>query len=163
MLSSICLIAYFSSRGKPSSTTMAKQNEFLETKRYQNFLCAPQFKSEIENFNKQCAPVKCGRAVMDDLVSSDQIHKLLNIAKKGFSVGQSTGGASILDLHSGALSKEDKFINVYKTNPELFTENDFKIYREVKNIVKAAVASHFKIDESTLYLSHPTFFFQNHQ
>ena len=46
-----------------------------------------------------------------------------------FNPGGGAGGASILDLHSGALSKEKLFINLYKTNPGLFTERDFDLYR----------------------------------
>ena len=95
--------------------------------------------------------------------------------KKNYYQGGGAGGASILDLHSGALSKEKLFINLYKTNPGLFTERDFDLYRcssdvvfdlkstllsnrSVKDKVKAAVASHFNLDNSKLFLSHPTFF-----
>merc|ERR1712038_952897 len=55
-------------------------------------------------------------------------------------------------------SKEKLFINLYKTNPGLYTERDFDLYRSVKDKVKAAVASHFNLDNSKLFLSHPTFF-----
>ena len=48
-----------------------------------------------------------------------------------FNPGGGAGGASILDLHSGALSKEKLFINLYKTNPGLFNERDFDLYRFV--------------------------------
>ena len=89
--------------------------------------------------------------------------------------GGGAGGASILDLHSGALSKEKLFINLYKTNPGPFTGRDFDLYRlfvfvflyfphfppnyrSVKDKVKASVAQHFNLDNSKLFLSHPTFF-----
>ena len=52
-----------------------------------------------------CAPTKCGRAVLDNVVSAQESDKLLELAKKGFVKGGGSGGASILDLHSGALSK----------------------------------------------------------
>ena len=56
---------------------------------------------------------------------------LFNITPQAiiFNPGGGAGGASILDLHSGALSKEKLFINLYKTNPGLFTERDFDLYR----------------------------------
>ena len=57
-----------------------------------------------------CAPTKCGRAVMDNVVSSEESDHLLRLAKKGFAKGGGSGGASILDLHSGALSKV--FMNI---------------------------------------------------
>jgi hypothetical protein len=43
--------------------------------------------------------------VIDQVFSVEESHALLNIAKKGLIKGGSNGGASILDLHSGALSK----------------------------------------------------------
>lgn len=42
---------------------------------------------------------------MDGLVTDEETDVLLALAKKGLSRGGGSGGASILDLHSGALSK----------------------------------------------------------
>ena len=52
-----------------------------------------------------CVPTKCGRAVLDNVVNTQEADALLALAKKGFAKGGGSGGASILDLHSGALSK----------------------------------------------------------
>ena len=52
-----------------------------------------------------CVPTKCGRAVLDNVVSTKESDQLLELAKKGFAKGGGSGGASILDLHSGAISK----------------------------------------------------------
>ena len=52
-----------------------------------------------------CVPTKCGRAVLDNVVSEKESDQLLALAKKGFAKGGGSGGASILDLHSGAISK----------------------------------------------------------
>lgn len=43
---------------------------------------------------------------------------------------------TILDLHSGAVSKDDKFINVYKAAElegisPLFTDSDYMLYKYV--------------------------------
>merc|ERR1719370_647638 len=91
--------------------------------------------------------------ISDAIVTEAEAHGLLNLAKKGLAQGGGAGGASILDLHSGALSKEKLFINLYKTNPGLFTERDFDLYRSVKDKVKAAVAEHFNLDNSKLSFS----------
>lgn len=82
-----------------------------------------------------CTPRKCGRVVFDTLVKPSEVAALLNIAKRGLSMGGSTGGASILDLHSGALSHGNAFVNIFKLEEarNLFTEQDFKIYRCVPN------------------------------
>jgi hypothetical protein len=38
----------------------------------------------------------------------------------------------LLDLHSGALSHGEEFINVYKTHPDLFNSKDFALYKQIK-------------------------------
>ena len=73
---------------------------------------------------------QCGRFVMDGLFLEDQVDKLLSIFEKGLQFGHSSGGASILDLHSGALSKGERFINVF-SNPEtknLWSETELAFY-----------------------------------
>ena len=57
------------------------------------------------SFLTGCVPTKCGRAVLDNVVSEKESDQLLALAKKGFAKGGGSGGASILDLHSGAISK----------------------------------------------------------
>jgi hypothetical protein len=49
--------------------------------------------------------------------------------KKGLSKGGSDGGASIVDLHSGALSKGPHFVNLYKKYPDIYKPNDFAVYK----------------------------------
>lgn len=38
----------------------------------------------------------------------------------------------VLDLHSGALSQGEAFINLYKSHPSLFTDKDFYVYKQIK-------------------------------
>ena len=96
-------------------------------------------------FFSECLPAKCGRAVIDGLVSDNQAHALLKLAKKGLAKGGSNGGASIIDLHSGALSSGEHFVNLFKTYPDLFQPEDFSVYRQVKETIKAYIAEHFEI------------------
>ena len=107
---------------------------------------------------KDCSPHRCGRVVNDGLINNQEAHALLKLAKKGLAKGGSNGGASIVDLHSGALSTGKNFVNVYKTYPELYEPEDFLVYITVKKKVKAYIAEHFEIDPESLYLTHPTFF-----
>jgi hypothetical protein len=159
MVGCIAFIVYFSAKPPVGHTVMAKQGEFLEEKRYQNGLCAPSFKKGIEDLgNKGCLPNRCGRVVLDGLVSEVEVAGLLSLAKKGLAKGGSSGGASILDLHSGALSQGEKFIDVYAKYPDLYVESDFAVYRVVKDRVKSAIAEHFGLASDSLSLSHPTFF-----
>jgi len=158
MLVGVVVFILYSNYRRDNIHTMAKVSEVLDKKRHAQFLCAPSYKKEIQDLEPVCLPAKCGRFIIDELVSVDEAHKLLSLAKKGLSKGGGNGGASILDLHSGALSHGDRFINLYKTHPDLFTQKDFENYRTIKNKVKVAVAEHFNLDNSKLYLSHPTFF-----
>lgn len=109
-----------------------------------------------------CKPKKCGRTVMDNLITESDARHLKGLAEKGMSYGGSSGGASILDLHSGALSSGTQFINIYKflqsQNEALLTEEDLRIYSKVKDKIHAAIASEFGVKQNQLYLTSPTFF-----
>lgn len=67
---------------------------------------------------------------MDHVVTSEEVEGLLNLFQKGLALGGGSGGASILDLHSGALSKGDKFVDIYSVPnfSELFSLDDFAMY-----------------------------------
>jgi len=158
MLLGVVVFFVYSNYKKESVHCIAKVSENLEKLRSASMLCAPAYKEEIQALDPVCLPARCGRMIQDSVVSLQEAHGLLALAKKGLGQGGGAGGASILDLHSGALSKDQHFINLYKTHPTLFTEKDFLLYRTVKDKVKAAVAEHFNLDNNKLYLSHPTFF-----
>ena len=78
-----------------------------------------------------CLPEKCARVVTDKLVSATETDVLLKLAINGLNLGGSDGGASILDLHSGALSKGTGFINIYhiESARKIFNNADFAIYK----------------------------------
>lgn len=67
----------------------------------------------------------------DRLVTAAEAEQLLAIGRRGLARGSPAGGATILDLHSGALSYGRNFINVYTLNDteQLFSVKDFAIYR----------------------------------
>ncbi|PNJ87440.1 OGFOD3 isoform 6, partial [Pongo abelii] len=70
--------------------------------------------------------------------------------------------ASILDLHSGALSVGKHFVNLYRYFGDkiqnIFSEEDFQLYREVRQKVQLTIAEAFGIRASSLHLTKPTFF-----
>lgn len=127
-----------------------------------NVTCSDDYK-DLKVF-EHCTPIKtCGRIVTDNIITSEDAIRLLGIAKRGLSHGGSNGGASILDLHSGALSMGEKFVNIYSylnsdVLHETFSTDDFKFYAVIKNKVHETIAKEFGIDHSKLYLTHPTFF-----
>lgn len=61
-----------------------------------------------------CTPRgKCGRFVTDLAFPEAQVSTLVKMASKWMALGGGKGGATILDLHSGALSLGEQFIDVY--------------------------------------------------
>ncbi|CAG9790975.1 unnamed protein product [Diatraea saccharalis] len=157
VISSLLIVVYFSSKDE-KVITFASQTETLIGKGLV-VECSQDYINEINKYD-ECYPKECKRFVTDQVVSAREVDNLLKIAKKGFQFGGSDGGASILDLHSGALSKGQHFINIYKIEATkyLFSENDYNILRVIKEKIKYAVAQHFGADPNKLYLTSPTFF-----
>lgn len=152
----IAYIWYTSKDGK--ETTLAKQKDVLQH-RGQAFECNANYLNEIEQF-PNCEPYKCGRYVSDKIVTTNEADVLLKIAKRGFALGGSDGGASILDLHSGALSSGERFINIHSLDESksIFKPADLAVYKIVKAKIQHAISETFQVGTNKLYLTHPTFF-----
>ncbi|CAG02580.1 unnamed protein product, partial [Tetraodon nigroviridis] len=109
-----------------------------------------------------CTPQKCGRAVVDGVVSTEEAQSLRRLAERGLALAGSEGGASILDLHSGALSMGKQFVNIYRyfgdQIGDVFTEEDFQLYRDVRGRIQGVIADTFGLDPKQMYLTKPTFF-----
>ncbi|KAM4890148.1 2-oxoglutarate and iron-dependent oxygenase domain-containing protein 3 [Sylvia borin] len=109
-----------------------------------------------------CTPRKCGRGVTDAVITREEAERIRRIAERGLSLGGSDGGASILDLHSGALSLGKHFVNLYRyfgdKIQDVFTEEDFALYRDVRQRIQQRIAQVFGISSSAMYLTKPTFF-----
>ncbi|KAM6469858.1 2-oxoglutarate and iron-dependent oxygenase domain-containing protein 3 isoform 2-T2 [Liasis olivaceus] len=109
-----------------------------------------------------CTPRKCGRGITDAIINREEAERIRRIAERGLSLGGSDGGASILDLHSGALSLGKHFVNMYRyfndKIHDIFTEEDFQLYRDVRQRIQQKVALAFGISSSSMYLTKPTFF-----
>uniref|UniRef100_A0A8C5N8H1 Urotensin-2 receptor 2 n=1 Tax=Gouania willdenowi TaxID=441366 RepID=A0A8C5N8H1_GOUWI len=119
---------------------------------------------DYENYKRYtgCTPQKCGRAIIDSLVTRDEAHVLRRLAERGLALAGSEGGASILDLHSGALSMGKQFVNIYRyfgdQISDVFTAEDFKLYRHIILYSFAVIAETFGLDPTLMYLTKPTFF-----
>lgn len=68
---------------------------------------------------------------MDNVISNEEVEIMMALVKRGLSYGGSLGGASILDLHTGAMSKGVHFVNLYKlVSPRrLFDIHELKVYK----------------------------------
>ncbi|XP_066250554.1 2-oxoglutarate and iron-dependent oxygenase domain-containing protein 3-like [Euwallacea similis] len=146
---------YFSKGGK--ETILAKF-DYTYDGRGHHVECDKSYMDEIKQYTG-CIPRKCGRFISDRIITEYEADILLWLAKRGMSLGGSNGGATIMDLHSGALSYGENFINFYKSMKTNFiTPTDLKIYRSVREKIQRAIAESFGLDTTKLFLTHPTFF-----
>ncbi|XP_066520567.1 urotensin-2 receptor 2 [Hoplias malabaricus] len=140
--------------------TLVSRREVLTEPR----LFLVQCSEDYDNYKRfpGCTPKKCGRAVTDSVVTKEEAQALKRLAERGLSLGGSGGGASILDLHSGALSMGTKFVNIYRYFSDqignMFTEEDFKLYRDVRGRIQRVIAETFGLDSTQMFLTKPTFF-----
>ncbi|XP_057664661.1 2-oxoglutarate and iron-dependent oxygenase domain-containing protein 3-like [Diorhabda carinulata] len=147
---------YFSKGTKDS--ILSKQTE-VYVRRSQIVECGPEYIKDIKQY-EGCVPKKCGRFVSDKLVTEEEADILLKLAVRIMARGGSSGGASIVDLHTGALSYRDKFINIYQHNgnKKILTETERKVYELVRKNIQSAIAESFGINTDSLHLTYPTFF-----
>ncbi|XP_053495817.1 urotensin-2 receptor 2 [Ictalurus furcatus] len=140
--------------------TMVSRGEVLTQPRVFMVQCSEDYQ-KYKHF-PGCTPTKCGRAVSDSVATTDEAQILKRIAERGLALGGSDGGASILDLHSGALSMGKKFVNIYSYFSDqirdIFTEEDFELYRAMRGRIQKLIAETFGLDYSKLFLTKPTFF-----
>ncbi|KAM8992207.1 2-oxoglutarate and iron-dependent oxygenase domain-containing protein 3 isoform 2-T2 [Ara ararauna] len=138
---------------------LAQHQENLQDK-FIEIPCSEDYDSQ-KRF-EGCTPRKCGRGVTDAVVTREEAERIRRIAERGLSLGGSDGGASILDLHSGALSLGKHFVNLYRYFGDkiqgIFTEEDFALYRDVRQRIQQRIAQAFGINSSAMYLTKPTFF-----
>lgn len=109
---------------------------------------------------RHCTPRQCGRIVLDDFATPEETAALLAIAKRGMAMGGGAGGPTIMDMASGALSRGDKFIDMWVafnlTGQKPFTRSELAPYKELTDRVAAAAAEHF--GATKLWLTAPSFF-----
>ena len=107
-----------------------------------------------------CTPTICGQLRVDDMFSPDEVKGLRSIAERGMVMGGGSGGPTILDLQSGALSLEDKFVDVWTafnlSGRRPFTRSDVAVYATATERLAAMVESTFGV--RGVHLTSPTFF-----
>ncbi|XP_061912254.1 urotensin-2 receptor 2 isoform X4 [Entelurus aequoreus] len=147
LLVCLCLSAaatwlYVTSLDPDITETLVSQREHVSP---QPRVYIVQCSEDYENYKRYpgCTPQKCGRAVADGVVTIEEVQLLRRLAERGLQLAGSEGGASILDLHSGALSMGKQFVN---------------IYRNVRERIQTVIAETFGLDQTLMYLTKPTFF-----
>lgn len=152
---------YITSLDSDVTETLVRQSELVAP---QPRVYSVQCSEDYENFKRYpgCTPQKCSRAVTDNVVTREEAQVLRRLAERGLALAGSEGGASILDLHSGALSMGKQFVNIYRyfgdQIGDVFTQEDFQLYRDVRRRIQAVIAETFGLDPTLMYLTKPTFF-----
>uniref|UniRef100_A0A3P8QIZ2 Fe2OG dioxygenase domain-containing protein n=1 Tax=Astatotilapia calliptera TaxID=8154 RepID=A0A3P8QIZ2_ASTCA len=152
---------YMTSLDSDVTETLVSQGELVAP---QPRVYSVQCSEDYDNYKRYpgCTPQKCGRAVTDGVVTREEAQTLRRLAERGLALAGSEGGASILDLHSGALSMGKQFVNIYRYFGErlkdVFTQEDFQLYRDVRGRIQEVIAQTFGLDPALMYLTKPTFF-----
>ncbi|CAG2171722.1 unnamed protein product [Oppiella nova] len=130
-------------------------------------MCSQDYDEERVRF-PSCTPQRCGRFVSDSVITEPEAKHLLLVAKRGLSLGGSSGGVTRLNVDTGLLSIATNFVNIYKLIErtqrmdehlkELFTEKDLQVYRTVKNKIRKRIAIHFGVPSAQLYFTRTSSF-----
>ncbi|XP_069510713.1 2-oxoglutarate and iron-dependent oxygenase domain-containing protein 3 isoform X2 [Ambystoma mexicanum] len=163
LLTSVCLglviLWRYTDSEDDITEVLAHQSETVQ-KRFFEVPCSEDYENH-KGF-AGCTPTKCGRALTDILITSVEAKTMQRLAQRGLALGGSDGGASILDLHSGALSMGANFVNMYRyfgdAIKDIFSVEDFQLYRDIRQRIQGEIAQSFGISASNLYLTKPTFF-----
>ncbi|XP_030611014.1 2-oxoglutarate and iron-dependent oxygenase domain-containing protein 3 isoform X1 [Archocentrus centrarchus] len=152
---------YVTSLDADITETLVSQGELVSPQvRVYSIRCSEDY----ENYKRYpgCTPQTCGRAVTDSVVTREEALTLRRLAERGLALAGSEGGASILDLHSGALSMGKQFVNIYRyfgdRIGDVFTQEDLQLYRDVRGRIQEVIAQTFDLDPTLMYLTKPTFF-----
>lgn len=104
----------------PSSITIPATNKTAQ----------PQlFEVQCSSDQRCTASNRCGRAIQDDFISSKDAEALRDMMRKAVQHGGGggSGGPTIFDLSTGAITYKDKFISLYAVFEEMkATNEDFK-------------------------------------
>ncbi|KNC48508.1 PKHD domain-containing transmembrane protein [Thecamonas trahens ATCC 50062] len=113
----------------------------------------------------RCEPARCGRLAVDGIVSPEHADALRALMDAALAVGGGgSGGVSILDLTSGAVSHRNRFADLFRllaARPEAgrLDATALDVYAHVVTSVRDLIASVFEAETGRqLYLSSPTFF-----
>eukprot|EP00730_Choanoeca_flexa_P009953 TRINITY_DN14518_c0_g1_i1.p1 TRINITY_DN14518_c0_g1~~TRINITY_DN14518_c0_g1_i1.p1 ORF type:complete len:334 (+),score=76.28 TRINITY_DN14518_c0_g1_i1:236-1237(+) len=135
---------------------------FADTEiRYETAAFVPKDCTGKEASSSPCRAQQCGRFVVDNLLTDIEVTDLTSLAQDIMQVSPGgSGGPTILDLHSGALSYKDRFINIYpalsKQNIDIANHKGFTTYKAMRERVQAELERVFNVQG--LHLTKPTFF-----
>lgn len=127
---------------------------------YEEVKCHDQDYIEDRKQFPMCAPKHCARFFNDFVFTDAETDMLLKIAQRGFTYGESDGGASIFEVYSGIVSKGRLFANIHsilrKQNKRFLSDEEIEGFNNVQNKIIQQIES--KFDVKGVYLTKPVFF-----
>ena len=110
--------------------------------------------------DKTCGSV-CGYMEVENFASAAEVAALRAISERGMALGGGAGGPTILDLHGGALSYKDKFIDVWSafnaSELPAFKRAEVQVYSDVVERIRSLAERTFSPTRK-IHLTAPTFF-----
>lgn len=110
---------------------------------------------------------RCFRVVQDNFLSSSEVLSLLHLFNTSLSLtGGGSGPVSVIDFHSGAISKGSAFVDliaVMRHTQRVFNRSDLLIYKQtverIAELVRKEVVNiQDKENKNSVYLTTPSFF-----
>eukprot|EP01127_Copromyxa_protea_P024238 TRINITY_DN9436_c0_g1_i1.p1 TRINITY_DN9436_c0_g1~~TRINITY_DN9436_c0_g1_i1.p1 ORF type:complete len:316 (+),score=50.03 TRINITY_DN9436_c0_g1_i1:134-949(+) len=145
---------------------------FIDTKNTDNLTFAniPCSKSDYKVRSEGCSPSGdgCFRRVWNNFTSEEEVEALKRVATSVMSFGGGAGGPTIFDLVSGALSKGENFVNIFKVleiesaklgegeSLEVLKKEDLEVLLKTILRIKEFVSSELGI--TNFYFTNPLFF-----
>jgi len=158
-----------SSPKNPESNTIAYQTSTYNTPNFQELDCSEEYSTSPPT-SDNCTPTKCGRLVLDGVLTDEELEVLTSIATDGTMIaGGGAGGASIIELHTSSASAGENFISLFNRAKQgheetiegmegIYSEYNMQKYKEIKEKLMGVVAETWGIDQGRLNLAAPTFF-----
>jgi hypothetical protein len=117
-------------------------------------------------FHAECHPKNCARLEFPEFADLETINVLKTIALKAISIGRKgkqVAGPTIVDINAGYLRDMDGLVNIYteagsiEAASQIFTLEEYGLYRAVIDRIRATVSHHFGLPERYPIFTAPTF------
>jgi len=153
-----------------STSILARSTETLSEGQFQEVECSNEYRKKAQSGAKGCVPTKCGRFIIDDILSKEELAVLQEIATEGTMIaGGGAGGASIIEMHTSSASAGEQFISLFNRAKQghvptidamekLYSNYNLRHYKQIRHKVQKHIGDVFGIDPNLLHLAAPTFF-----
>ncbi|ODM93377.1 2-oxoglutarate and iron-dependent oxygenase domain-containing protein 3 [Orchesella cincta] len=156
LITGLLVIVWYNS-GKKNEQSFADFDEEITAKAMKT-RCSSSHEAAVKPFSK-CIPKQCGRFVVDNLFSPQEIYALKDLMERVFKEGKVEGAASVFDFQLGLMQLEGETVDLYKLNStrKIFQKGDQIIYQNLKGKLQRLISSYFAIDHWSLHTAAPMF------